>query len=371
MKPRVIIKKIWAVLLVALLAPSLIFAQQLEPIPKNDLCAVSSEKSVQTEASAECIECLAGKDVSAPGAVKEVASLSKKLQEETEDERIEREALTYFLIQQNDEAFMWASKIQSYFLAVALSESYKKPLDPKQAEGIIELLGSKKQFDELKKQKMSDNFLEKLVDMYFDKTKSEVENFRKKNKGELRKYLSDAKKKTDDFKKNINDATSSFRKSPVPCDLDNLELLTILTYTGRLYRYINKGLRDHDEDSPEYKKYVPYMQTMQGGLAKLKDYQNVVYRSMNLSPELLELYKPGEVIEYKAYTSTSRHKDFVEGKWGKVGFEIHSKRGKYISPFSSWWNEEEVLIQPGAKLRVLEKIPKGDSWRIKLEEVVD
>lgn len=151
--------------------------------------------------------------------------------------------------------------------------------------------------------------------------------------------------------------------------------MAILAYTGNLFATLNSDLRTKNSDSWEYKLYLPYIGTMERALAKLKEHQQVVYRKAKLSPQIVEQYKVGETIVDPAYISTSRSKSYTNptnADRDRVVFEILSKSGKYVAPFSIYSNEEEVLFQPNRKFRVKEKVLKAkDNWLIKLEEIVD
>lgn len=369
MKAKVIKKVLSTILFVVSLAPVLSSAEELKPIPQSEWCATPPDKSAQVEASAECIECLAGQSVGVSSAVAEVASFGKKLQEETERERAEREAMTYFvLFRERDED----AELRPIWKLVSDIRYFKESSTPEDVEMLKALLKDEEDY-------------KNLISAKNDEIKSAWAQFRSKNQEkkftamkamsleELKKFNA-RKRKEVAQNKNFDLFNEQFSGSP-PCRLEDIELMAILAYTGNLFATLNSDLRTKNSDSWEYKLYLPYIGTMERALAKLKEHQQVVYRKAKLSPQIVEQYKVGETIVDPAYISTSRSKSYTNptnADRDRVVFEILSKSGKYVAPFSIYSNEEEVLFQPNRKFRVKEKVLKAkDNWLIKLEEIVD
>lgn len=137
-------------------------------------------------------------------------------------------------------------------------------------------------------------------------------------------------------------------------DLDADDLGALADYTGPGYQDLNSALRSGLVDASQQVR----VQALKNALAKLPPYQGPVIRGTNLPPEVLDRYRPGEVITEDAFLSTStdtgvaRSPSFV----GNVEFRILSKTGRDISPFSVFPGEREVLFTAGTKFYVVSKV---------------
>lgn len=332
------------------------------PVPKDQWCAEPQKaKNTKTEASAECIECLFGKQLESPKGVAGLASLGEKIQEETAREKIEREALTYLILIHDSgkslegmfvDLHIADMLLRKYFRAKAKGET----LPSKDLTSIHTLFSE----DELNKLTSTQAF-DLLEDRLLRTKISEFKIFKKKSIEELKNAILEMKKilKEDSFETLL-------------CGHDDLEYRSIVVYTGSFYRVLNRTLRDGSPNSDEAKYFAPFVATMKKGLSKIKDYPHTVYRGDGLSQEELDKYKPGEVITLAAFTSTSRLARFSD-QWGSVGLEIKSVTGKPIEHYSGVSTEQEVLLKPGTKLRVVKKWKPENSnrWRVQLEEVIE
>jgi hypothetical protein len=142
--------------------------------------------------------------------------------------------------------------------------------------------------------------------------------------------------------------------------LSHPEAAHVVAYTGSGYREINKGLRAGTTTADQW----DHINSLNNALGKLPNHEGTVYRKADLNPETAVLYKKGDVIEEKAFTSSSKN----SGTWyGQYRFEIASRTGKDVQKYSLHKSEAEVLFRSGTKFRVVERATNN---AIRLEEVV-
>jgi len=124
------------------------------------------------------------------------------------------------------------------------------------------------------------------------------------------------------------------------------------------------------------------MKDVQAATDRAPKYQGTVYRGMvfktdeDLAEFVARAQKSG--LEDKGFLSTSKKESvarkFAKGYSGEVKgpgvvMEIRSKSGVSIEKFSSHESEREVLLGPGAKLRVVEMTKKKGMVLLRLEEI--
>ncbi len=132
----------------------------------------------------------------------------------------------------------------------------------------------------------------------------------------------------------------------------------ISLYSNGKYRELNEQLRTGVMDSNLWEQ----AKSLNTALDYLPPHVGTTYRKAGLDDKAAGLYKVGQVVEERAFTSTST-KDHI---WsGDYRFEIHGKTGRSIEKLSSHPGEAEVLFKMGTRFRVLEI--KGKS--IKMEEI--
>ena len=98
-----------------------------------------------------------------------------------------------------------------------------------------------------------------------------------------------------------------------------------------------------------------YRSNVYKAIDKIKKETSLVKRGADLPKEVLDQHCLNCVVEYKAFTSTSKENGFKRIH----RFIIQSKTGRYIDPISSNPGEQEILFKPGTKFKVL-KIQKND-----------
>jgi hypothetical protein len=148
------------------------------------------------------------------------------------------------------------------------------------------------------------------------------------------------------------------------------QIIAVIGYTGSDYSMLNRALRTKDAD--ELQRLGPYIRSADQGLAGLPNYEGTVYRGAELPPSIIAKYEPGQTVTEDAFTSTSY--DATKKFDGNVVFEIMSKTGKLVEFLSEFSHEKEVLLRPGAKLFVKDKIVEvaddgSKVYRIFCEEI--
>lgn len=173
------------------------------------------------------------------------------------------------------------------------------------------------------------------------------------NKKEARKkYLACEKKKDDIIK--ANELNQNLSKE---------EIYSINKYIGPESYTYNEKLRNDIELTIDEKNIL---NNLDKALSKMPSYDGVVTRSVSISSEDIEYflkdYKEGEIVEHKAYTSTTKGE--IYNPEARVQMVIKSKRGKDISAFNE--AEQEVLFSRNSEFNVV-KIDKSDDFYVKIE----
>lgn len=134
--------------------------------------------------------------------------------------------------------------------------------------------------------------------------------------------------------------------------LSQVQIETIQEYCEFDYEKINSELRmpvgDEDLEVKANK--------LSAALSKLPGYKGEVIRFQPLNKDI----KIGDVVTFKAFTSTSKKLDLSKKKSGDKVFKISSINGKDISEISSRPEENEVLFDKGTKFK-LNRI-EGDTY---------
>jgi hypothetical protein len=145
--------------------------------------------------------------------------------------------------------------------------------------------------------------------------------------------------------------------SNAPAGMTAGELAHVSAYTGSAYGPVNKQLRAGVMDERTW----DHTNRLNAALDKFPDHVGTVYRKATLH-ENAGLYRPGMIVEERAFTSTSKR----SGTWhGATHFEITSRTGKDVSRVSSHKGEAEVLFKSGVRFKVI----SNHGGRIKMEEM--
>jgi len=135
------------------------------------------------------------------------------------------------------------------------------------------------------------------------------------------------------------------------------ELTGVYAYTTESSRWsyhrVNPGLRS--KDPAQVADVRDYRDTVNAALDRLPDHVGTVRRGTVLPDDVLAAHQVGEIVTYKAFTSTSTGHGFSKPH----RFTISSKRGKLIERYSGHEVENEVLFRAGTRFKVLEREDKG------------
>lgn len=146
---------------------------------------------------------------------------------------------------------------------------------------------------------------------------------------------------------------------------ENLKLLQVTAlynYTTDHYEVINNSLLKDDPDL--LTKHAPYIKLLRSAI--IESYQelpDIVYRKIHLEKEELESYKVDETIYIQSFVSTTKNKEIMN-KWkGNVCIQIYLTRKSRISVcditnYSAYPKEEEVLILPYTKFKIMDRDDK-------------
>lgn len=123
------------------------------------------------------------------------------------------------------------------------------------------------------------------------------------------------------------------------------EAISIAAYSGSYYATLNAQMREGVMTPKQW----DFAQSLNKALEKLPNYTGKVGRKTNLPADAFAKYKPGMVIEERAFTSTSTSSNVWSGTHT---YEIQSKTGKDIEKLSKFPNEKEVLFKSGTRFLV-------------------
>lgn len=151
------------------------------------------------------------------------------------------------------------------------------------------------------------------------------------------------------------------------CDISDLELMALRYYTVSGYAGINQFLRGQrsDKSAPSLQKLI---ELVNRALDKMPPFKKEVFRGDSLPDAVLVQHKVGEILTYKAFTSTSKSRLFQYPHC----LRISGKSGRDISQLSHSPGEEEVLFKSGTKFKVLKrtedpKIPDAPWCKVEIE----
>lgn len=133
------------------------------------------------------------------------------------------------------------------------------------------------------------------------------------------------------------------------------DALLFYSYFHTGYLVINPVLRAGGEAS---RCMDPLARELKNRLKKLEAFEGIVWRGLNLPRETVDLYRPGEIVWWPAFSSTSLSRDVAEpfankGQGVAVLMKIHSKECIDVRGVSDKLGEQEILCLPGTRMRVL------------------
>ena len=149
-------------------------------------------------------------------------------------------------------------------------------------------------------------------------------------------------------------------------ELSDDEQYAINQYIGPESYKINELLRNNLKLTKQQEKVISNLDKI---LDKIPSYNGVVQRSIMLDKEqlkkFLELHQEGNIIKYKAYTSTTagtRYNDY-----SNIELLIKSINGKDMRKYNK--EEQEILFKRNTKFKVIKKEKINNTYYIHMEEI--
>jgi len=143
-----------------------------------------------------------------------------------------------------------------------------------------------------------------------------------------------------------------------------------------LYTRLNCALTSSERSSqaPEWRFYLRYLFN---GLRKLPIWEGKqdLYRSIsiNLEKRNPQKYKPGKIITWYGFSSTTLNigamKDFLGDQEGTIFCINGAISGREIEKFSAKPDEVEVLLPPGSRFQIINTINLGKLIMIQLKQI--
>lgn len=149
--------------------------------------------------------------------------------------------------------------------------------------------------------------------------------------------------------------------------LNSDDLAALAHYTGPGYQDLNFALREGALDASQQAR----VDALHKALEKLPMYEGAVVRGTNLPADVLEQYRPGEIITEPAFTSTSTDHTVAQSPTfaGNTEFRIWSTTGRDVSSVSMFPGEQEILFPAGSKFYVVSKIVDPQTGRTIIEMI--
>ncbi|CAF4064313.1 unnamed protein product, partial [Rotaria magnacalcarata] len=172
----------------------------------------------------------------------------------------------------------------------------------------------------------------------------------------------------------VYQAKHSCKEGPGELTLDEMASIYLYTMAGQeksFYSVLNTILRS--EERKAIKPWFPYLKLLMTALHKLKSRR---YESCwrGIRGDLSAQFPIGTTGVWWTLTSVSTERSVVEHFMGSSSvltlFSIECKAAKYISPFSYFPREDEVLLMPGFAYQVIDQYLEGsDIIIIRLKEI--
>ena len=138
-----------------------------------------------------------------------------------------------------------------------------------------------------------------------------------------------------------------------------------------LYRVLNQALRD--ENRQTIIPWFGYLKLLDTALEKLPTYTGNTWRG--ICSDISTNFAKGQALTWWGVTSCSTSVDVVKSflKANSTLFLIEAFHGKHISGYSTYPNENEVILRPGTRLNVASGALNHDGGLhvVHLKELVD
>lgn len=166
------------------------------------------------------------------------------------------------------------------------------------------------------------------------------------------------------YQNKVNELQNQINSSKI--ELTDNEQYAINQYIGPESYRINEVLRNNLELTKQQEKIINNLDKV---LDKMPNYDGIVQRSIMLDKEqikkFLELHQEGNIIKYKAYTSTTvgtRYNDY-----SNIELLIKSINGKDMRKYNK--EEQEILFKRNTKFKVIKKEKINNTYYIHMEEI--
>ena len=128
--------------------------------------------------------------------------------------------------------------------------------------------------------------------------------------------------------------------------------------SGNLYQILNNVLRERNGE--KMRKLQAYLYYLMTALSRLNAVEGTVYRGIPPSHKdnVEMVYRLGSHIHWSAFTSTTKSVERAKifAGVGGIIFRIRCQTGRSIQAYSSFPQEDEVLLSPNCRLTVTEKL---------------
>jgi hypothetical protein len=153
---------------------------------------------------------------------------------------------------------------------------------------------------------------------------------------------------------------------------DQIAAIHMYTQACDFYRSLNSCLRARDRE--RVKPFLSYLRLLLEGLRQLPAIESFVYRGVKL--DLSDKFKKDDEPVWWSVTSTSEtigvleSKDFCGQDGSRTVFMVEAKHARNIAPFSAFKSEKELILLPGAQLRVKSVVALGGGLHmVQMEEI--
>jgi hypothetical protein len=151
---------------------------------------------------------------------------------------------------------------------------------------------------------------------------------------------------------------------------DEAAALHLYTMESALYRRLNAALRHPDRTHA--RPYFTYLKLLLRSLARLKPAPISLWRGVKA--DLRTAYPDGRTVTWWGVSSCTPNLDVARGFLGATGqrtlFEVRAQSAVSIKKYSAFQAEEEYVLPPGTRLRVVQaKLEPGGLVHLRLEEL--
>jgi hypothetical protein len=133
-----------------------------------------------------------------------------------------------------------------------------------------------------------------------------------------------------------------------------------------IYFALNNALRSRKVDPGPYRRWRGFLFFLMRAIDRLPAFSGTVFRGGNKGVDqttVRQQYQPGRVIQWAAFSSTSRSleavRPFVKKDEGVI-FKIKVVSGRDIGAYSYFPKESEVLLSPNTQFTVTSEVYKDN-----------